>query len=206
MLIISKVSSIFAVTRRYISNFWWNLTLPGLLRARGVTLENNVQILGMPIVSFAKNTKICVEAGAVLCSKSEYTALGVSRPVILRTLRSGAIINIGRNSGLSGTTICAAQSVTIGDDCLIGADTLICDTDFHPVSPFNRRYNNLAEEISAKPICIERNVFIGARSIILKGVTIGENTVIGAGSVVTSSIPPNVIAVGNPAKISRQLE
>jgi acetyltransferase-like isoleucine patch superfamily enzyme len=47
------------------------------------------------------------------------------------------------------------------------------------------------------------NVFLGANSIILKGVVIGENTVIGAGSVVVDDVPPNCVAVGNPAKVVR---
>ena len=52
---------------------------------------------------------------------------------------------------------------------------------------------------------IEDNVFVGSRSIILKGVTIGKDSVIGAGSVVVRSIPPGVIAAGNPAKVIRPL-
>jgi acetyltransferase-like isoleucine patch superfamily enzyme len=55
--------------------------------------------------------------------------------------------------------------------------------------------------ISAKPVIIEDNVFIGACAIILKGVTIGKNSIIGAGSVVVSNVPKNVIVAGNPAKV-----
>ena len=55
------------------------------------------------------------------------------------------------------------------------------------------------------PVVIEDNVFIGARCIILKGVTIGENSVVGAGSVVTKSIPANEIWAGNPAKFIRKI-
>lgn len=54
-------------------------------------------------------------------------------------------------------------------------------------------------------IIIENNVFIGDNVTILKGVTIGENSVIGSGSIVTKSIPANVIAVGNPAKIVKEI-
>jgi maltose O-acetyltransferase len=78
------------------------------------------------------------------------------------------------------------------------------DTDFHPLSPVNR-ISAKAEDASCAPVFIGRNVFVGANSLILKGVTIGDNSVIGAGSVVTSSIPENVIAAGNPCRVIRAL-
>jgi maltose O-acetyltransferase len=59
--------------------------------------------------------------------------------------------------------------------------------------------------ITAEPIIIKKNVFIGSRSIVLGGVTIGENSIIGAGSVVTKDIPPNVLAGGNPCKVIKSL-
>jgi maltose O-acetyltransferase len=58
---------------------------------------------------------------------------------------------------------------------------------------------------SAKPITIGNNVWLGGNAIICPGVTIGDNTVVGAGAVVTKNLPANVLAVGNPAKIIKQL-
>jgi acetyltransferase-like isoleucine patch superfamily enzyme len=84
----------------------------------------------------------------------------------------------------------------------------IVDTDFHALDPYvegGRMSNNDPKNVAAAPVIVEDNVFVGANSIILKGVTIGENSVIGAGSVVTRSIPANVIAAGNPARMLRQL-
>jgi acetyltransferase-like isoleucine patch superfamily enzyme len=57
----------------------------------------------------------------------------------------------------------------------------------------------------AYPITIGNNVWIGAQVCVLPGVTIGDNTIIGAGSVVTKSIPANVLAVGNPCRVVRQI-
>jgi acetyltransferase-like isoleucine patch superfamily enzyme len=111
----------------------------------------------------------------------------------------GAQITIGDETGLSGTTICAVKSVSIGKRCLIGADVLITDTDFHPINMEGRRYKG-ASAAASSPIVIEDDVFIGARSIILKGVRIGSGSVIGAGSVVTKDIPANSVAAGNPAR------
>ncbi|MDR3011959.1 MAG: maltose O-acetyltransferase, partial [Chitinispirillales bacterium] len=56
-----------------------------------------------------------------------------------------------------------------------------------------------------KPVTIGNNVWIGADAVILPGVTIGDNTVIGAGSVVTKDIPANVVAVGNPCRVVREI-
>jgi maltose O-acetyltransferase len=57
----------------------------------------------------------------------------------------------------------------------------------------------------AAPITIGSRVWIGGGAIVCPGVTIGENTTIGAGSVVTRDIPPNVLAVGNPCRVLREL-
>lgn len=177
-----------------------------ILRHKGVHIGTGVWLHSMPIVTLAQATEIEVGDNVVLCSESMSTALGVSRPVILRTLRPGARISIGKDVGLSGTAICAAVSVEIGAECLIGADVQIFDTDFHPIAPEGRRHCSTAERIAAAPVRIGRNVFIGAGSKVLKGVTIGDNSVIGAGSIVTRDVPSNVIAAGNPARVVGAVE
>lgn len=185
------------------------ICLPKIVQARlrglGVQIYGQAQFLGMPIVSMEKGGRIEVHDGVVLCSMSTYTALGICHPVVLRTIRPGASISIGSNTGISGASICAATSVTIGQDVLLGANVTITDTDFHAIKPDERRYNNNPVDIPTAPVVISNNVFIGAGSYILKGVEIGENSIIGAGSVVTKSIPSNVIAAGNPAKVIKIL-
>ena len=180
---------------------WWRTYVPYRVRFMGVELGENVQFLGQPIVSLKERSSVVIGAHCSLCSVSEFTALGVNHPVVLRTLQNGARIEIGVHTGLSGTTVCAAQEVTIGSYVLIGANVTVADTDFHPMPPDDRRYSGDAEGIGTAPVRIEDNVFIGAGSYVLKGVTIGKNSVIGAGSVVTRDIPANVIAAGNPAKV-----
>jgi acetyltransferase-like isoleucine patch superfamily enzyme len=120
-------------------------------------------------------------------------------------LREGAVLDIGADTGISGASICAAVSVKIGQKVLIGANVTIADTDFHAINPAGRRHNKNHDEIASRPVLIGDNVFIGAGSYILKGVTIGENSIIGANSVVAKSIPANVIAAGNPAKIVKEI-
>ena len=91
--------------------------------------------------------------------------------------------------------------ITIGDDVQIASNVQLL-TPTHPVEPGPRR----AKWEAAKPITIGDNVWLGGGAIVLAGVTIGENTVVGAGAVVPRDLPPNVVAVGNPARIVRQLD
>ena len=89
-------------------------------------------------------------------------------------------------------------SIRIGNNVLIGSGALITDNDAHGIHPEHR---NNVRHILIAPIEIKDNVFIGARSIILKGVVIGEGAIVGAGAVVTRNVPDFAIVAGNPAKI-----
>lgn len=194
--------------RRYplfVRMVWWRYWIPPRVRAIGVKIGQRVSFSGRPIVTMALNSSIEIGDGCSLCSVSDQTALGVNHPIVLRTLRSGARIAIGPESGLSGTTLCAASSVLIGAQCLFGANVTVTDTDFHALSPDGRRFNNKSSDIGTRPVVIGSNVFIGANCIVLKGVTIGDNTVVGAGSIVSCSLPANVVAAGNPARVIRAL-
>jgi len=83
---------------------------------------------------------------------------------------------------------------------MIAGEVYISDSDWHHV------YDRTSEQDAHKPIVLEKNVWLGYGVKVCKGVTIGENTVIGAGSVVSKSIPANVIAAGNPARVIRELD
>lgn len=90
--------------------------------------------------------------------------------------------------------------IYVGDYTMIGPNVTIA-TAGHPILPELRekgyQYN--------VPVRIGRNCWIGAGAILLPGVTVGDNTVIGAGSVVTKDIPANVVAVGNPCRVLREI-
>ena len=80
---------------------------------------------------------------------------------------------------------------------------MVLDNDFHLPGP---EFSWLTEySKNSKPIKIGRGCFIGTRSIILKGVTLGDRVIIGAGSVVTKDVPAYSIAAGNPARVVRTL-
>ena len=91
-------------------------------------------------------------------------------------------------------------AITIGDDCLLGPNVQLL-TPTHPVAIEPRRDKLEA----ALPITLGRNVWLGGGVIVCPGVTIGDNRVVGAGSVVTRDIPANVVAVGNPARVIREI-
>lgn len=90
--------------------------------------------------------------------------------------------------------------VTIGDDVQIASNVQLL-TAWHPVDPEARR----AKWEAGSPITIGDNVWLGGGVIVCPGVTIGDNTVVGAGAVVVKDLPANVVAVGNPARIVREI-
>ena len=169
------------------------------LRNHGAVIGQDVSFIGIPIISIAPSSSLSIGERCTLISRAKDTALGTSHAVVLRTLRNGATLCIGKDTGLSGATICAAEEVRIGSGVLVGADVMIADTDFHPL--YTNRRRAPPEDAMRAPIHIHDDVFVGARSMILKGVTIGRGAVIGAGSVVSKSVPEMVIAAGNPARV-----
>ena len=108
-----------------------------------------------------------------------------------------ALIDLRENCGLSSSRIIAYEKITVGASSLIGAGSLICDSDMHEI-PLGS-----ANPVGIAPIFIGNGVFIGAGTTVLKGAEIGDGAVIGASSVVTGEIPPGVIAAGNPVRIIR---
>lgn len=113
----------------------------------------------------------------------------------------GRNIYVGDNFYMNyGCVILDCNTVHVGDSVLCGPYVQIY-TAYHPVDPTVR----LTGLELAAPITIGNNVWIGGGVIICPGVAIGDNVTIGAGSVVTKDIPANVVAVGNPCKVIRQL-
>ena len=98
-----------------------------------------------------------------------------------------------------GTTITSAESISIGNDCMIAANCYISDSDWHGL------YNRIRPFRCTAPISLANNVWVGYGSIIQKGIRIGENSVIAAGSVVTTNVPANSVYGGNPAKLIKTL-
>jgi acetyltransferase-like isoleucine patch superfamily enzyme len=122
------------------------------------------------------------------------------KPIYLQVARPAARLTIGDNVFVNyGTEISLVQEVSIGSNSMIGIDCLIYDTDWH-------RIDGLDGDAPTAPTRIGRGVWLGARVIVTKGVTIGDNTVVAANSVVTADLPAGVLAGGTPARVIRQID
>jgi acetyltransferase-like isoleucine patch superfamily enzyme len=110
-------------------------------------------------------------------------------------------IEIGKNTMISFRAKIDVRrgKVFIGDNCTITYGCMILSHD-HAATLLDSKDNGEGSTI------INNNVFIGVNSVILPNVTIGENSIIGAGSIVTRSIPPNVVAMGNPARVIKEIK
>jgi len=191
-----------------LSKLWWKITTiitVLVAKRRGIKVGRQVRCLGLPVITAVRGSQIEIGDRVVLVSDVRGTALGVSGPTILRTLSSGGKLRIGDDTGISGGVICAAESVSIGKRCLLGADVMIFDTDFHNHEPEGRRYKEPKWSKISRPVVIEDDVFIGTRTIISKGVTIGAGSIIAAGSIVTTDVAPRSIYAGVPAKFKRNI-
>jgi acetyltransferase-like isoleucine patch superfamily enzyme len=130
-------------------------------------------------------------------SGDEFNVIGRQQKCILWVEGN---LQIGNNVGLSATAIICQLGITIGNNVKIGGNTVIYDTDFHSLNAEDRRHSDADRKSTRRAkVVIEDDVFIGAHTTILKGVTIGKRSIIGAASVVSKSIPPNEIWAGNPA-------
>ena len=169
------------------------------LRMRGLQISMPIRLFGHPICSRYPGSSISLGSHVTLDSSARANPLGGSSPCVLRTMTSTARLSLGDRVGLSSTLIVAGNSIEIGEDTILGAGSMVFDNDFHALGP---RFSWLTEySKNSKPVKIGRGCFIGARSLILKGVTLGDRVIIGAGSVVTKDVPAYSIAAGNPARI-----
>jgi acetyltransferase-like isoleucine patch superfamily enzyme len=188
--IIKKIYSIFAdlIYNPIVKlNFYLNGVKPG----RGF------KSLGFPFVSVNRTGTFTVGENLKLNNGNRHNVIGRQQRCIFWV--DGELI-IQDNVGISSTAIVCEKSIKIGNNVKIGGNTVIYDTDFHSLDPQIRNSKSDKKSAISLSVIIEDNVFIGAHSTILKGVTIGENSIVGACSVITKNIPPNEIWAGNPAK------
>lgn len=173
-----------------------------ILRTYGAVLGKNIQIPGK-VHWLIRGSKVRVGDNLYFSSGDAVNPIGSNLQGAIY-VESGASLTIGNDVGMSSTRMWIHESVTIGDNVKIGACVLITDTDAHPLDYLARRTSN--EGTKSAPIEIEDDVWVGAHSIILKGVTIGARSIIGAGSVVTKNIPPDCVAGGNPCRVIKKLK
>ncbi|MFP4845198.1 acyltransferase [Winogradskyella sp. PE311] len=160
----------------------------------------------MPIINgrlFVKNKgTINIGKGVKFNSSLTSNYVGLQKPCTICVSENGNL-KIGDFSGFSGVSLFCSMQIKIGDYVNFGGNVFIWDTDFHPIDYELRREG--FDGVKSSPISIGNDVFIGANSTILKGVTIGEKSIVGAGSLVTKDIPANEMWAGNPARLIKKI-
>ena len=169
----------------------------------GIEWGTSWKLFGRPILQKHRGSRIALGDGLTLRSWPRSNPLAPTAPVVLSTRRADAVLEVGDDCGFTGTTLVAADRITIGDRVLVGGNASIVDFDFHPLTPEARAENINAG--AAAPIVIGDDVFVGMEALVLKGVTIGDGAVVGAGAVVTQDVPPRTVVAGNPAQAVRDL-
>ena len=173
-----------------------------IMKYRHVKHGKNLKINGRIHCVSNTNDGIIIGNNVSINSCMKSNPIGGDTKTILFAKGKGKI-RIGDGCGISNATLFACDSITLGDNILVGGGVRIYDTDFHWLD-FEKRVNEAGGAVN--PVVIKNGAFIGANSIILKGVTIGEKAIVGAGSVVTRSIPDGEIWAGNPAKFIRKIK
>lgn len=172
------------------------------LKIKGINVGSKIFINGR--ILFSGTRKVSIGNDVYINSKIKANPIGGNTQCMFKTDMGGAI-EIGNRCRMSNVVICSFMKVRIEDDVYIGGDVRIYDTDFHSLD-FSNRVSPVDNNIKSLPVLIKHGAFIGASSIILKGVTVGEYSIIGAGSVVTKNIPNGEIWAGNPAKFLKKVE
>lgn len=179
------------------------------LNCLGVRVGSKARFCGDMSFRINKPSKVVLGKGLIITGGYSINALSPSeRSCIL--VRKDTELIIGDNCGFSSICISVYNSIRIGNNVIIGANTKLNDSNGHCINYLERRkereYKDWSKlNIDHAPIVIEDDVFIGAHCIISKGVTIGARSIVAAGSVVVKSIPPDEVWGGNPARFIKKL-
>ena len=186
---------------------WWTLINKVSFKLNGIAYGSGIVVRGK-VYAFFHSADAVVRFGNDVHINSAGWAnpIGCGERVYIQMVDACQLI-IGNNCGISNCAFTCANNIKIEDNVLLGSGCKIYDTDFHALDYEERVKGNYpGAPIKTAPVVIEEGAFIGAGSMILKGVTIGKHSIVGAGAVVTKSIPAGEIWGGNPAKYIRKVE
>lgn len=180
----------------------WSRLVSGYLRIRGVDVGRRCSFFGIPRVRRVRGASISIGDRCIVRSASGSNKFSRGLPTVLAAVTPGAVLSLGEHVGVSDSVIVCAKRVHIESETLLGSEALVTDTDAHPACPECRAAGRTG---AIGEIHIGRECFIGARSVILKGVTLADGTCVGAGSIVTEG-PAEMggVLAGIPAKVVRQ--
>ena len=149
-------------------------------------------LAGSGTITFQTNVSIGVSSSPKFWSSECY----------IEARSTSAKVEIGQNTWINNgfSAISNSGSISIGQDCHIGHDVFIIDSDFHLLDPNKRNVDP-----GSQPVYIGNNVFIGSRVTILKNAHIGDGSVVAASAVVSGKFPARSLIAGNPAKLIRTL-
>lgn len=181
-----------------IDSFVSHLVLTFIFWMAGVQ-HKSFHTSGLPYLHLSLGSKIRIGDNFVMGNSIRTNATGLGGRCKIE-VRRDAELSIGNNVGMTLTSIYCTSRILIGDNVKIGFGVQMFDTDFHSLDLETR--NSIYDSKNAKkaPVSIGNGVFIGAMSLITKGVNIGDNAIIACGSVVTKDVPAGEVWGGNPAK------
>ncbi|SFE84126.1 Hexapeptide repeat of succinyl-transferase [Paenibacillus catalpae] len=178
---------------------WFKL----LMKMTKVSYGKNLTLKGMPVIFNKSGAQLTFGDNVTINSSFLSNLVGLYQRTIIITRTPESQILIGNNVGISGATIYARKSITIGENTLVGGNAKILDNDFHPLE-IEARNADIKEKIGAKPISIGKNCFIGCNALILKGTVLGDGCIVGAGAVVSGVFEDNCVIAGNPARVIKR--
>ena len=201
--IIYHITRIILSLFRRTMDFLWHQHAIGYCKTSHCQLGSNIRFKGRALLKFHKSSKITI-GDSFICNSGFYHSIdnGICSKICVGP---DAKLVIGNNSGISNSCILCHSKIVIGNYVNIGAGTMIFDSNFHSTDWKMRedRQKDILHSDKA-PVFIGNHVFIGANSLICKGVTIGDKSMIAAGSVVICNIPEGEIWGGNPAKFIKK--
>lgn len=202
-----KIIYIFKKACNIYADKLWTPLNKIIFRLNGIQYGKNLYVRG--IIYFFQHSdksKMVIGNNVHINSSPKANPIGSGDKMYVQMVGAGKLI-IGNNCGISNSAFTCANKIELDDNVLLGSGCKLYDTDFHSLDYSERIKGNYSgAPIKTAPIHIEEGVFVGAGSIILKGVTIGAHSIIGAGSVVTRSVPSGEVWGGNPAKFLRKVK
>lgn len=171
------------------------------MRLFGCTVDGSARIYGSPIL-WRNRGNVTVGKRVELHSIRAMAMIGQEFPACFLATAPGGSIVIDDDAVIVASAIFAENEIRIGKRVMIAAGCRILDSNMHPVDTVPRRF---VEHHDAAPVVLEDDVWLCNEVTVCPGVRIGKGSVIGAKSVVTSDIPPMVLAAGSPAVMVRPL-